>query len=143
MIQDRAGYSEQDPEEWFKVVKKGIKYINEVPIMANYTVKGISFSGQMHGLVPLNSEHKPVRHAILWNDTRNSEQCAQIKEVYGERLNGNPILEGFTLPKMLWMKQNEPSLWEQVSVFVLPKDYVRYCLTGHIHMEYSDARHYY
>ena len=51
---------------------------------------------QMHGLVPLNSEHKPVRHAILWNDTRNSEQCAQIKEVYGERLNGNPILEGFT-----------------------------------------------
>ncbi len=139
LIQDRAGYSEQDPEEWFKVVKKGIKYINEVPIMANYTVKGISFSGQMHGLVPLNSEHKPVRHAILWNDTRNSEQCAQIKEVYGERLNGNPILEGFTLPKMLWMKQNEPSLWEQVSVFVLPKDYVRYCLTGHIHMEYSDA----
>lgn len=70
---------------------------------------------------------------VTLNNVRKS------KEVYGERLNGNPILEGFTLPKMLWMKQNEPSLWEQVSVFVLPKDYVRYCLTGHIHMEYSDA----
>ena len=79
MIQDRAGYSEQDPEEWFKVVKKGIKYINEVPIMANYTVKGSHSQGKCMVLVPLNSEHKPVRHAILWNDTRNSEQCAQIK----------------------------------------------------------------
>lgn len=59
--------------------------------------------------------------------------------MYGERLNYNPILEGFTLPKMLWVQQHEPEIWEQVNVFMLPKDYLRYCLTNQINMEYSDA----
>ena len=89
---DYPGYSEQDPDEWFEAATSCVKQLRQDEAMAHYVIKGLSFSGQMHGLVPLNSEHKPVRHAILWNDTRNSEQCAQIKEVYGERLNGNPIL---------------------------------------------------
>jgi len=139
LIQTRAGYSEQDPKEWVEAVTQGIKNITHSSQMAQRVVKGVSFSGQMHGLVALDAQHQPVRHAILWNDTRNSEQCRQIKEVYGERLNGNPILEGFTMPKMLWVKQHEPDIWDQVSVFMLPKDYVRYYLTGEIHMEYSDA----
>ncbi|MCJ1655562.1 xylulokinase [Staphylococcus sp. NRL 16/872] len=139
LIQTRPGYSEQDPAEWFEAIKQGIKHLNQELKASDYVVKGISFSGQMHGLVALDASHAPVRNAILWNDTRNSEQCHQIKDVYGERLNGNPILEGFTLPKMLWVKQHEPEIWNQVDVFVLPKDYVRYCLTGQVHMEYSDA----
>lgn len=139
LIQSQPGYSEQDPEEWFNAVKTGIYRLNHSDEMKSYKVKGISFSGQMHGLVALDKEGHPVRHAILWNDTRNSEQCKQIRSVYGERLNGNPILEGFTLPKMMWVSTHEPELWKKVDVFVLPKDYVRYCLTGKIHMEYSDA----
>lgn len=139
LVQPRAGYSEQNPKEWFEAVKTGIKRINQSSEISDYVVKGISFSGQMHGLVALDHHNEPVRHAILWNDTRNFEQCQQIKAIYGERLNGNPILEGFTLPKMLWVQQHEPELWKRVRVFVLPKDYVRYCLTGKIHMEYSDA----
>lgn len=139
LIQTQPGYSEQDPEEWFNAVKTGIYRLNHSDEMKQYKVKGISFSGQMHGLVALDKEGHPVRHAILWNDTRNSEQCKQIRSVYGERLNGNPILEGFTLPKMMWVRAHEPKLWNKVEVFVLPKDYVRYRLTGKIHMEYSDA----
>ena len=139
LIQSQPGYSEQDPEEWFNAVKTGIYQLNHSDEMKLYKVKGISFSGQMHGLVALDKEGHPVRHAILWNDTRNSEQCKQIRSVYGERLNGNPILEGFTLPKMMWVSTHEPELWKKVDVFVLPKDYVRYRLTGKIHMEYSDA----
>ena len=69
-------------------------------------------------------------------ETQNN--VAKLK-IYGERLNYNPILEGFTLPKMLWVQQHEPDIWEQVHVFMLPKDYLRYCLTDQIHMEYSDA----
>ncbi len=92
LIQTRPGYSEQDPAEWFEAIKQGIKHLNQELKASDYVVKGISFSGQMHGLVALDASHAPVRNAILWNDTRNSEQCHQIKDVYGERLNGNPIL---------------------------------------------------
>ena len=139
LFQEQPGYSEQDPNEWFQATKRGVKRIISSNALKNKAVKGLSFSGQMHGLVVLNKEGQPLRNAILWNDTRNSEQCRQIKEVYGERLNYNPILEGFTLPKMLWVQLHEPEIWEQVNVFMLPKDYLRYCLTNRINMEYSDA----
>jgi len=105
-------------------------------------VEGISFSGQMHGLVLLDEQHKPLRRAILWNDTRTTEQCREIERTLGDdllRVTKNPALEGFTLPKILWVKQYEPELFEKAKVFVLPKDYVRYRLTGTIHMDYSDA----
>ncbi|ARJ13117.1 xylulokinase [Staphylococcus lugdunensis] len=139
LIQQQPGYNEQDPDEWLDAVKQGIKRVTQHDSLKHHTIQGISFSGQMHGLVPLDKNGCPVRHAILWNDTRNSAQCEQIIARYGQRLNGNPILEGFTLPKMLWMQQHEPELWKQVDTFVLPKDYIRYGLTGQIHMEYSDA----
>ena len=139
LIQQQPGYNEQDPDEWLDAVKQGIKRVTQHDSLKHHTIQGISFSGQMHGLVPLDKNGCPVRHAILWNDTRNSAQCEQIIARYGQRLNGNPILEGFTLPKMLWMQQHEPELWKHVDTFVLPKDYIRYGLTGQIHMEYSDA----
>ncbi|MDF2788301.1 MAG: xylB, partial [Neobacillus sp.] len=98
---------------------------------------------QMHGLVLLDENNQVLRNAILWNDTRTTKQCQEIYNVVGkERLievTKNPALEGFTLPKILWVKENEPEIFHRAKVFVLPKDYLRYRLTGNIHMEYSDA----
>lgn len=143
LIQEKNGYSEQNPEEWVKETLSGLKeLVKQGPALDN-EIEGISFSGQMHGLVLLDEKNNPLRHAILWNDTRTTAQCNEIYEKVGEqRLLGitkNPALEGFTLPKLLWVKQNEPHLFKQAKSFVLPKDYVRYRLTGELAMEYSDA----
>ncbi|MGF7193279.1 sugar (pentulose or hexulose) kinase [Staphylococcus pasteuri] len=139
LIQEHNGYSEQDPEEWFQSTKDAISSLLASSKMKDTVVKGMSFSGQMHGLVMIDQQSNVLRNAILWNDTRNSEQCKQIINKLGNRVNGNPVLEGFTLPKMLWVQQHEPDIWKQVDRFMLPKDYLRYRLTGQIHMEYSDA----
>ncbi len=106
-------------------------------------IEGISFSGQMHGLFLLDENHEVLRPAILWNDTRTTDQCRQIYETLGENklleITKNPALEGFTLPKILWVQENEPEIFEKAKTFLLPKDYLRYKLTGQIHMDYSDA----
>ncbi len=116
--------------------------------MARFTgnaddIEGISFSGQMHGLVLLNEEREVLRNAILWNDTRTTAQCEQIYRAVGnERLleiTKNPALEGFTLPKILWVQEHEPEIFEKADGFLLSKDYLRYRMTGQIHAEYSDA----
>jgi xylulokinase len=142
LIQEQSGYSEQDPEEW---VEKTIGAIRELLTTSNVNpsqIEGMSFSGQMHGLVLLNREYKVIRNAILWNDTRTSKQCREIERGLGEQLlkiTKNPASEGFTLPKLLWVIENEPQHFKECKVFMLPKDYVRYRLTGMIHSEYSDA----
>nr|WP_307190257.1 FGGY family carbohydrate kinase [Geomicrobium sp. JCM 19039] len=139
LIQDQVGHSEQDPEAWVNAV---ITCLRQLPVQA-HEVKGISLSGQMHGLVLLNKEGKPLRHAILWNDTRTTAQCEYIHDVVGrqelQQITNNWALEGFTLPKLLWVKEHEPEIYEQAEVFLLPKDYVRYRLTGVIGTDYSDA----
>lgn len=139
LSQPYIGYSEQDPESWVEAVKEGIKKLINTETMTNKRISALSFSGQMHGLVPLDKTYQPIRNAILWNDIRTTKQCEELENKFGKTLLNNPILEGFTLPKLLWMKQNEPNYWQQLEVFLLPKDYVRYRLTGHIAMEYSDA----
>ena len=105
-------------------------------------VEGLSFSGQMHGLVLVDGEGAVLRPAILWNDTRTTAQCRRIEETLQEKLLGiarNRALEGFTLPKILWVQEFEPELLEQAALFLLPKDYVRFRLTGQYAMDYSDA----
>lgn len=143
LIQEKTGYSEQDPKVWIDQTVAGLS-----DLLKNFggnpkDIEGISFSGQMHGLVLLDEKNEVLRHAILWNDTRTTEQCEQIYKVVGEErlldITKNPALEGFTLPKLLWVKEHEPKLYEQANKFVLPKDYLRYKLTGALHMEYSDA----
>ncbi|OIJ13854.1 xylulokinase [Anaerobacillus arseniciselenatis] len=143
LIQEKSGYSEQNPIEWVEKTTSALKELvarfdDEV---AN--IEGISFSGQMHGLVLLDQENQVLRNAILWNDTRTTEQCRQIYDILGEerllQITKNPALEGFTLPKLLWLKQYEPETLERAAVFMLPKDYLRYEMTGKIHSEYSDA----
>jgi xylulokinase len=143
LIIEKSGYSEQNPEEWVEKTTAGLaELIGQFDGDVN-DIEGISFSGQMHGLVLLDENKQVLRNAILWNDTRTTKQCQEIYDVVGrERLlevTKNPALEGFTLPKILWVKENEPEIFQRAKLFVLPKDYLRYRLTGNIHMEYSDA----
>ncbi|SEN66930.1 xylulokinase [Mesobacillus persicus] len=143
LIIEKSGYSEQNPEEWVEKTTEGLaELIGKFDGDVN-DIEGISFSGQMHGLVLLDENNQVLRNAILWNDTRTTKQCEEIYDVVGQQqlleITKNPALEGFTLPKILWVKENEPELFAQSSVFMLPKDYLRYRMTGNIHMEYSDA----
>lgn len=142
LITPKSGYSEQDPVEWLKAAEKVIQIIvKEIPDAAS-GIQGISFSGQMHSLVLLNEKNDVLRNAILWNDVRTTEQCREITETLKEDLitiTKNRALEGFTLPKLLWVKEKEPEIWQQVEHFLLPKDYLGYWLTGNQQMEYSDA----
>lgn len=139
LYQDYPGYSEQDPDEWNAAMQRGLKHLLSQPQMAEVVIKGVSFSGQMHGLVLVDEAGRPLRRAILWNDTRTTPQCELIKEQHGDQVLGNPVVEGFTLTKLLWVKENEPELWGKAAAFMLPKDYLRYCLTGEIYTEFSDA----
>ncbi|SDJ25161.1 xylulokinase [Salimicrobium halophilum] len=140
LSQPKSGWSEQDPEEW---VTQTIDALKELTDRADEEIGGLSFSGQMHGLVLLDEHHKVLRPAILWNDTRTTKQCRDIYDQVGEEkllsVTKNPALEGFTLPKILWVKEEEPENFGRAATFVLPKDYLRYRLTGKLAMEYSDA----
>lgn len=143
LIQEKSGYSEQNPEDWVVQTVAGLKELIKGFDGNPDDIEGISFSGQMHGLVLLDQELNVLRNAILWNDTRTTAECQEIYHVVGEErllhITKNPALEGFTLPKILWVKKHEPEIFEKAERFVLPKDYVRYRLTGMLHMEYSDA----
>lgn len=143
LSQPKSGWSEQDPEEWVKETVEALKILTDRLEKDVSEIEGLSFSGQMHGLVLLDQKYNVVRPAILWNDTRTTEQCQEIYEKVGEKkllsITKNPALEGFTLPKILWVKEYEPENFRRAMTFVLPKDYVRYRLTGELCMEYSDA----
>ncbi len=143
LIQEKSGYSEQNPEEWVEKTTEALAEIVREFDGNVVDIEGISFSGQMHGLVLLNKNNEVLRNAILWNDTRTTKQCQDIYELVGKEklleITKNPALEGFTLPKILWVKEHEPEVFAESSVFLLPKDYLRYRLTGKLHSEYSDA----
>lgn len=142
LIQEKTGYSEQDPEDWIKQTKKVLKRVTKQFTGNVEDIEGVSFSGQMHGLVMLDENNQVLKNAILWNDTRTKSQCDYITKLLGDKIieiTKNKVLEGFTLPKILWVKENEPQIYEKLRVFLLPKDYVRYRMTGKIHTDYSDA----
>lgn len=143
LIIEKSGYSEQKPEEWVEKTTAGLAELVEQFEGDVNDIEGMSFSGQMHGLVLLDNQHQVLRNAILWNDTRTTKQCQEIYETVGKQklleITKNPALEGFTLPKILWVKEQEPEIFERASLFMLPKDYLRYRMTGNVHMEYSDA----
>ncbi|WP_411842806.1 xylulokinase [Salinicoccus sp. HZC-1] len=137
----KTGYSEMHPEKWYEATVQSLKTL----LSGEYgkDITGVSFSGQMHGLVLTDKAGEVIRPAILWNDTRTSEECKEIiKEVGQETLLKqvqNTVLEGFTLSKLMWVKKNEPDNFEKIHKFMLPKDYVIYKLTGNVHTEPSDA----
>ncbi|GAA0286172.1 xylulokinase [Gracilibacillus halotolerans] len=143
LIQEKTGYSEQNPEDWVTQTVAGLKELVETFNGNANEIEGLSFSGQMHGLVLLDENNEVLRNAILWNDTRTTPQCQTIYDKVGKdrfiSITKNLALEGFTLPKIVWVQENEPDVFAKAKTFVLPKDYVRYRLTGTIHMDYSDA----
>ncbi|MEC0238624.1 xylulokinase [Paenibacillus dokdonensis] len=136
------GWSEQNPEDWADRTIASLRRLMEKSEADPADVEGLSFSGQMHGLVLVDSKGKVLRPAILWNDTRTTQQCRKIEKTLGSKLLDiarNRALEGFTLPKILWVQEHEPEILSQADLFLLPKDYVRYRLTGSLGMDYSDA----
>ena len=142
LYQDRPGYSEQNPEDWYEQTVEAIQEITSQFEKSNQ-IEGLSFSGQMHGLVLLDDNNEILRRAILWNDTRTTEQCREIEQTLTREklltITKNVALEGFTLPKILWVQKYEPEIFKRAATFLLPKDYVRFRLTGKLNMDYSDA----
>lgn len=136
-----SGWSEQNPYDWYDKTLDGLKEL--LSECDKSLVDGISFGGQMHGLVTLDAQDEVVRPAILWNDGRTTEETAYLNEQIGrERLTGytaNIAFAGFTAPKILWMQKNEPDLWAKVKRIMLPKDYLAYRLSGTFCTDYSDA----
>ncbi|MEK3791190.1 xylulokinase [Paenibacillus sp. FSL R7-0204] len=138
----QPNWSEQNPEDWVEGTIASLKRLMEVSGAKPGQIDGISFSGQMHGLVLVDGEGKALRPAILWNDTRTTAECRKIEKKLGSKLIDiarNRALEGFTLPKILWVQEHEPEVLAKAELFLLPKDYVRYHLTGDYAMDYSDA----
>ncbi len=133
----RPGWSEQDPEDWWHAVEAVLEELD-----AN-DADGIGLSGQMHGLVVLGSDDRPLRPAILWNDGRSQPQASRIEEELGiERLvalSGNRALAGFTAPKLVWLAEHEPEVSAGITRALLPKDYVRFRLCGELATDVSDA----
>lgn len=136
-----SGWSEQNPYDWYDKTLDGLKEL--LSECDKSLVDGISFGGQMHGLVTLDAQDEVVRPAILWNDGRTTEETTYLNEQIGrERLTGytaNIAFAGFTAPKILWMQKNEPDLWAKVKKIMLPKDYLAYRLSGTFCTDYSDA----
>lgn len=135
------GWSEQKPEDWFRQTMAGIEELLEGSDKSQ--VAGISFGGQMHGLVILDKEDNVIRPAILWNDGRTTEETEYLNTVIGrERLSeytANIAFAGFTAPKLLWVKKNEPEHFARIAKIMLPKDYIAYKLTGVHCTDVSDA----
>ncbi len=135
------GWSEQKPEDWWEAVKKGIPEL--ISGIDASKVAGISFGGQMHGLVVLDADDNVIRPAILWNDGRTQKETDYLNDVIGkEKLSeytANIAFAGFTAPKILWMKENEPDKFARIKKIMLPKDYIAYMLTGVHCTDPSDA----
>ena len=141
----RPGWSEQDPELWWRATVETVRAVLAKGKLKPADVAGVGLSGQMHGSVFLDADGKVIRPALLWNDQRTATECAEIEERAGGkealiRLVANPALTGFTAPKLLWVRRNEPRLaWDRVRQVLLPKDYIRYRLSGTYATEVSDA----
>src|SRR5256885_6783355 len=137
----KTGWAEQDPRDWWRAATSAIRDV--LSRISAEEISAIGFSGQMHGAVLLDEHNEVLRPSIIWCDQRTSAQCAAITEKIGAtqliELTCNPALTGFTLPKMLWVRELEPELWRQVRSVLLPKDYVRLRLTGDKATDVADA----
>lgn len=137
----KPGWSEQNPTDWYEKTVEGIKEL--ISNIDSSKVAGISFGGQMHGLVILDENDNVIRPAILWNDGRTTKECDFLNNEYGkDKLTNNTAniaFAGFTAPKILWLKENEPDNFKKISKIMLPKDYLAYRLSGEFCTDVSDA----
>ncbi len=136
-------WAEQDPAEWWSATLTAIREALARAGATGTQVAGVGLTGQMHGLVLLDAAGQVLRPCIMWNDQRTAEQCAAITQSVGAarilQLTGNPVLPGFTAPKIVWVREHEPQVWGRIAHVLLPKDYIRYRLTGALLGEVSDA----
>lgn len=139
----QIGWAEQDPGDWWRAAGIAIRKVLVEASVGAGEVACVGFSGQMHGAVLLDEEDRVVRPALIWCDVRTDQQCRELTKKIGAdrliQLTCNPALPNFTLTKVLWVRENEPELWRRVRSLLLPKDYVRFRLTGEHAMDVADA----
>ncbi len=139
----RPLWSEQNPEEWWQATVASLRRLLARPDVDRRAIGALGLTGQMHGLVLLDEHGKVLRPAILWNDQRTGAECDEIRNTVGRerliRITGNDALTGFTAPKLLWVRRHEPDVWSRASTMLLPKDYVRFRLTGVRAMDKADG----
>ncbi|MDR1136429.1 MAG: xylulokinase [Clostridiales Family XIII bacterium] len=143
MYQPHNGWAEQDPEDWWRATVDGLRAVLAKSGADAGEIAGVGLSGQMHGLVMLDSEGRSLRPSIIWCDQRTGAECEYMNRVVGEKrmieITANPPMTGFTASKILWVQKNEPDVYERCAHILLPKDYIRYRLTGEFATEVSDA----
>ena len=134
-------WSEQDPRAWWRAVLQAVDALQQDAGAALSSVRGIGLAGQMHGATLLDSADRPLRAAILWNDGRSGAQCGMLAERVPalEAITCNRAMPGFTAPKLLWVQQHEPEIFARTAKVLLPKDYIRLCLSGDFASDMSDA----
>ena len=143
MAQPKNGWAEQDPGDWWRAAIQTIHAVLSESKIDSADIAGIGLSGQMHGLVMLDERGEVLRPSIIWCDQRTAAQCEEITRLVGRerliKITANPALTGFTAGKILWVRENEPEIYEKCRHILLPKDYLRYQLTGAFATEVSDA----
>lgn len=139
----QIGWAEQQPEDWWRACREAVRDVLMKGAVAAEEIAAVGFSGQMHGSVLLDAKDEVIRSALIWCDQRTASECQEISAIVGQerliQLTCNPALTGFTLPKLLWVRRNEPDLWKRVRTVLLPKDYVRFRLTGERATDVADA----
>ena len=131
-------WSEQNPADWWSAANNAV---SDLRLPVRKAVRAIGLSGQMHGATLLNKQQRALRPAILWNDGRSAQQCAELEAAVPEmaRITGNRAMPGFTAPKLLWVREHEPKIFAEVATVLLPKDYVRLRMTGEMASDMSDS----
>ena len=139
----RPGWAEQDPRDWWQACGSAVRKVLQTSGVKAEDIQCAGFSGQMHGAVLLDSADEIVRPALIWCDQRSEAQCVELEELFGRdtliKLTCNPPLTNFTLTKFLWVRETEPQAWARVAHVMLPKDYVRFRLTGERAIDMADA----
>ena len=140
LLTPKPGWTEQEPEAWWAA---SCHVLQDLAAKASGTIEAIGLTGQMHGAVFLDDEGEVIRPALLWNDQRTADECGEIEDRVGSArlraITGNPALTGFQAPKILWLRNNEPEAYARLRHVLLPKDFVRFRLTGALATDASDA----
>jgi len=143
MVQLQPTWAEQDPDDWWRAAQEAIRAALRQGNLAGGDIAGVGLSGQMHGAVLLDAEHHVIRPSIIWCDQRSQAQADWFTKRIGAKklkaITCNPALTGFTAPKLLWVRDNEPDNYARMRMLLLPKDYIRFRLTGEFATEVSDA----
>lgn len=142
VVTEKMGYAEQDPQIWWERTVESIREALSVSGIQPKELSGIGFSGQMHGLVALDQENRPVMPAVIWMDQRSAQETKELREMAAELLDAELLNQpgaGMMICSLLWLKKNKREIYEKIHHVMLPKDYIRYRLTGNMGTEYSDA----